>query len=221
MFIKRWIEKIFPAPESPPAPERSAPKRPSHWPTKEEMAGLPPFEALKLADIVKVDSGRAAQQALQALELETVVGFDTESKPTFRKGDASTGPHVAQFATPQKAYVFILQDPDCRRAAGALIARSELTKVGFGLGDDLRRIRSKLRVEPANVRDLEELFREKGFGRGVGVRVGLALLFKRRFLKSRRASTSNWSRPLTDAQLLYAGNDAYAAICAYHALKRR
>lgn len=209
---------MFPS-QPPPAPQRPVQKRPAHWPTKEQIANLPPFDALKLHDILNVNSPHAAAAALQEIALETVVGFDTESKPTFRKGDVSTGPHTVQFATTRKAYVFVLHDPECRKAAGALIAMAGLKKVGFGLHDDLRRIRAKLRVEPQSVLDLETLFREKGFGRGVGVRVGLALLFKKRFLKSRKASTSNWSHPnLTPSQILYAGNDAFAAISAYHAL---
>lgn len=216
MFIQRWLKWLFRFSES------SHRKRPSNWPTKEEIAALPPFEALKLWDIVKVDNAEIARQAFKELSAETVVGFDTESKPTFRKGEVSTGPHIVQFSTSHRAYIFLLHDPECRKTAGALIALRPLMKVGFGLRDDLRRIQSKMHVEPQNVWDLETLFREKGFGRGVGVKVGLALLFKRRFLKSKKASTSNWSRPaLTDAQILYAGNDAFAAICAYHALARR
>jgi ribonuclease D len=51
------------------------------------------------------------------------------------------------------------------------------------------------------------------------VKAAVAVLFARRFLKSKRASTSNWSnRRLTEAQLLYAANDAWAALCVYHAL---
>lgn len=213
MFIQRLINRLFGIPAHPGL------KRPANWPTKEEIAALPPFDSLKISHIVKVNDAASAQQAFAELSTETVVGFDTESKPTFRKGEAPTGPHTVQFSTSQRAYVFILHDPESRKVAAGLIALPGLKKVGFGLGDDLRRIRAKLHVEPHGVHDLETLFREKGFGRGVGVKVGLALLFKRRFMKSRKASTSNWSRPvLTDAQLLYAGNDAYAAICAYHAL---
>ncbi len=216
MFIQRWLKRLF------RFTSHSSHKRPAHWPTKEQMTSLPPFEALTLGDVVKVNRPETAHRAFKEISIESVVGFDTESKPTFQKGDASTGPHIVQFSTSRRAYVFILHDPECRKAAGALIAMKELKKVGFGLGDDLRRIRVKLNIEPGSVLDLETLFREKGFGRGVGVKVGLALLFKRRFMKSKKASTSNWGRSdLTAAQLLYAGNDAFAAICAYHALTSR
>lgn len=214
MIIRRWLKRLF---KSPGGPRR---KRPGNWPTKEEIAGLPPFHALRRENVAEVNASALAQKAYHELAAESVVGFDTESRPTFRKGEVSTGPHVAQFATAARAYVFMLNDPECRKAAAALIALKGLKKVGFGLGDDLARVRKKLKVEPRNVHDLETLFAEKGFGRGVGAKVGIALLFKRRFLKSKKAGTSNWGRAVLDErQLLYAANDAYAAIRAYNGLK--
>jgi ribonuclease D len=211
--IRQWFRRLFPASAD------SQPKRPDSWPTREEIARLPPFAALDFGRIVEVNTPAAARRAYQELAAAAVVGFDTESRPTFQKGEVSRGPHVVQFATLDRAYVFMLHDPECRRTAAALIALAALKKVGFGLNDDLIRIRAKLRVEPQNVHDLETLFAEKGFGRGVGVKVGVALVLKRRFLKSKKASTSNWGRPrLSDAQLLYAANDSYAAIRVYHAL---
>ena len=60
---------------------------------------------------------------------------------------------------------------------------------------------------------------ERGFGRGVGVKVAVAITLKRRFIKSKKATTSNWMRRrLSDKQVLYAANDAYAAIKVFHVL---
>jgi hypothetical protein len=211
--IRRWFERLF----KPPVDDPRA--RPARWPSAEEIVLLPAFHALGFRDIVEVAAPADARRAYEHLATAGVVGFDTESKPTFRKGEVSNGPHVAQFATTGRAYVFMLHDPECRKTAATLIALGALKKVGFGLGDDLRRIREKLRVEPREVLDLETLFAEKGFGRGVGVKVGVALALKRSFKKSRKASTSNWSlRRLSDSQLLYAANDAYAAVRCYFAL---
>lgn len=168
---------------------------------------------------MEVSTPAAARQVYADLMVADVVGFDTESKPTFQKGEVSRGPHLVQFATDDRAYVFMLHDSECRKAAGALIALKTLKKVGFGLGDDLLRIRAKLGVEPQNVRDLETLFMEKGFGPGVGVKVGVALALKRRFMKSKKARTSNWGRQrLSGSQLCYAANDAFAPLRVYRAL---
>ncbi|RYY61424.1 MAG: 3'-5' exonuclease domain-containing protein 2, partial [Comamonadaceae bacterium] len=62
-------------------------------------------------------------------------------------------------------------------------------------------------------------FRARGYRRQMGTKAAVAVLFNRRFLKSKRAATSNWaSRQLNDAQLLYAANDAWAALRVHQAL---
>jgi ribonuclease D len=75
-------------------------------------------------------------------------------------------------------------------------------------------------VEPVDVLELNTVFRQQGYRKDMGVKGAVAVLFNQRFIKSRKATTSNWANPrLTDAQLIYAANDAYAAIRVFHALK--
>ena len=77
----------------------------------------------------------------------------------------------------------------------------------------------KLGVEPAGVLELNHVFRERGYRKDMGVKGAVAVLFSQRFIKSRKATTSNWAAPrLTEAQIIYAANDAYAAIRVYEAL---
>ena len=101
--------------------------------------------------------------------------------------------------------------------AGKLIASEVLKKVGFGLSGDLRQITEKLKVTPRAVLELADLFAEMGHGKGVGAKVGVAIALKRRFSKSKKASTSNWKqRRLTDKQVLLTPPiDAFAAISAH------
>ena len=92
-------------------------------------------------------------------------------------------------------------------------------KAGFGLGDDRKRIQAKLGIEPVRVHELGHDFRRQGYRQQIGVKSAVALLFERRFAKSKKAATSNWSRlDLSESQLLYAANDAWAALRCYHAL---
>jgi ribonuclease D len=94
-----------------------------------------------------------------------------------------------------------------------------VTKVGFGLAGDHVQIKRTLGVLPNKVLDLNVIFREQGYGKELGVRGAVAVMFKRRFVKSRKATTSNWSnKQLTESQIIYSGNDAWAAIQVYHAL---
>jgi ribonuclease D len=183
------------------------------WPTSEQIEQLPWFEGLPLEHIITVESEAGAQRAYDEIVRETLVGFDTESKPTFKRGEVSHGPHVAQFSTMKRAYVISLHHVGVRKIVGALMELPTLKKVGFGLGDDLKRIRKKLNVQPQAVLDVETMFAKRGLGRHVGVKVAVALVFKQRFRKSKRAATSNWAdRHLSDQQILYAANDAYAAL---------
>ena len=100
-----------------------------------------------------------------------------------------------------------------------LLALRGVTKAGFGLGDDRKRISAKLGVEPADVLELNTVFRQRGYRKEMGVKGAVAVLFQQRFIKSKKAATSNWAQPrLSEAQLLYAANDAWAAIRVFHAL---
>jgi ribonuclease D len=184
-----------------------------YTPDKEEINALPVFDRLALSQITLVKTQAAAHAALLALQDNTALGFDTESKPTFAKNESSDGPHIVQLSTARHGWVFQLQDPDCRRVVATLLESPAIVKAGFGLGDDKKRIRAKLGIDFQAVLDLNATFRALGYRKDMGVRGAVAVLFNQRFIKSKKASTSNWANPdLTEAQLVYAANDAYAAM---------
>jgi ribonuclease D len=188
-------------------------------PDKEAIALLPEFERLGLDRISLVCTGSEAHQAHNQLIAAKAWGFDTESKPTFRVGEQSDGPHILQLATAERAWVFQLHEPECRAVAADLLARSGIAKVGFGLGDDRKRIVHKLGIEPQGILELNTIFRERGYRKDMGVKGAVAVLFNQRFIKSKKAATSNWANArLSEAQLVYAANDAYAAIRVWQAL---
>ncbi|MEY4295802.1 MAG: hypothetical protein RLY82_1490 [Pseudomonadota bacterium] len=191
-------------------------------PTKDDIALLPAFPRLELKDIIVVSQARQALQAYDALKGLSVLGFDTESKPTFVVGEVSTGPHVVQFATFDKAYVFQLFDTTCREVVCKLLTEKTVLKAGFGLSGDNTQIRRTLGVEPQHVLDINTIFKAKGYTKELGVKSAVAVLFNQRFLKSRKATTSNWAnKSLTEAQIIYAANDAFAALKVYEALQMR
>lgn len=190
-----------------------------HTPDREEITALPAFERLGLEHIVRVEDEGGARAAAQALAAHPVWGFDTESKPTFVRDQASNGPHVVQLATPQQAWVFQLHDPSCRSLVAGLLADPGHVKAGFGLGDDHKRIVAKLGVQPAGVLDLNHVFRQLGYRKDIGVKAAVAVMFGQCFAKSKKAATSNWAaRQLSPGQLVYAANDAWAAARVHAAL---
>ncbi len=191
-------------------------------PTKEEIAALPPFERLELDRIRVVATREEIDEAFAELSRCKVVGFDTESRPTFRKGQISDGPHLVQFSTNERAYLFQLHRQECHEVVGALLNSTEITKVGFGLGSDRTHLTRKFGAEPKGVLDLTSLFKKQGYRNVIGVKSAVAIVFQQRFSKSGRATTSNWANErLTVQQLIYAANDAYAALLIYQALEDR
>jgi ribonuclease D len=188
-------------------------------PDKDQIALLPEFGRLGLDRITLVNTFAQAQQAAATLTTAPAWGFDTESKPTFQKDEVSEGPHIVQLSTAEHAWVFQLHDAPCRDVVAELLAFKGVVKAGFGLGDDRKRIISKLGVEPSNMLELNTVFRERGYRKDIGVKGAVAVLFGQRFIKSKKAATSNWANlRLTDAQLVYAANDAYAALKVFDAL---
>jgi len=184
---------------------------------------LPPYQGLSLAEVRLVRTSEDAEAALAALSGADAIGFDTESKPTFQKGEVSTGPHLVQLATDEHAYLFqigTLSGDAAARLPGIAVLRSVLEsstilKVGFGLGDDKRRLHAKLGIETNNVLDLATALR-RGERNAWGAKTAVERFFGQRLQKSRRITTTNWAMPrLSDKQILYAADDAHVALRIY------
>ena len=188
-------------------------------PTKAETALLEPFQGLSLQDIHLPQSVAAIEQAGREVVAAGIAGFDTESKPTFRVGERSRGPHVVQFALRDRAFIFQLHRPECRTLVSELLHSESVLKVGFGLRNDRGQIQSSFGVPLRAFIDLDHVFRKRGYKGQIGVRAAIGAVLERGFRKSKRITTSNWAAPqLTSAQLLYAANDAYAALVVMEAL---
>jgi ribonuclease D len=188
-------------------------------PTKPEIALLEPFDGLTLERIHVPTSTEEFASATADIKAAGIVGFDTESRPTFVTGDVSEGPHVVQFALHDKAYLFQVHRADGLPYLVELLESNRVIKVGFGLKSDSGQIFAKLGVKFGGVVDLNTVFRMNGYQKEIGVRTAVGLVFNQRFAKSKKATTSNWSQPqLTPQQMLYAANDAYAALKVLEAL---
>lgn len=191
-------------------------------PGKAEIALMEPFVGLALEHIHVPQSREEFADAAAEIMAAGIVGFDTESKPTFAVGEVSDGPHVLQFALHDKAYIFQIHQAVGHPFLMALLQSEQLLKVGFDLKSDGKHIRAKLGIEPGGLVDLNTVFSMDGYQKHIGTRVAVGLVFRQRFAKSRKVTTSNWSQQrLMPQQLLYAANDAYAALKVLEALNLR
>ena len=179
---------------------------------------LPAYAGIALTHITVVASDAMASEALAALMAVDVIGFDTESKPTFLKGEPSTGPHLVQLATQNRAYLFPISQGRGWPALKEILESPTLLKVGFGLSNDRSALKSRLNIDINHLLDLGEVLRGPGHRGTVGAKVAVAHFFGQRLQKSKKIGTSNWANPrLAERQLLYAANDAHVALQIYRA----
>lgn len=182
---------------------------------------LPVYAGVSITQITLVNSQALAAQALAALLAAPVIGFDTESKPTFLKGEVSTGPHLVQLATGEHVFLLPVAFAANHEVLRRILSAADILKVGLGLGNDRSVLRSRLGIELNNVLDLGEAMRGPGHRGTVGAKVAVAHYFGQKFQKSKKVGTSNWANPrLNERQLLYAANDAHVALQLYHAWLR-
>ena len=188
-------------------------------PTKDEIALMDPFSGLTLEHIHVPASQQEFAAAAAEIRAAGIVGFDTESRPTFVVGDVSDGPHVLQFALHDKAYLFQIHRSEGRPYLLELLQSEDLLKVGFGLKSDAGHIFRKLGIRFGGVVDLNAVFSMQGYRKEMGARAAVGLVFGQRFTKSKKITTTDWSQhELSSQQKLYAANDAYAALRVFEAL---
>lgn len=188
-------------------------------PSKEQIQQLPIFQNIPLQQIQVIHSLQQCHAIDQELKTCTLFGFDSESKPTFNKGEVSTGPHLIQLASRDKAYLFQIS-PAILEFLKPIFENKNQIKVGFGLKNDAHLFRKK-GIELHNVIELSKCFSAFGFSNPMGLKNAMALLFQVNFPKSKKISTSNWARKiLTPHQIEYAAADAYAPVLIFEELLR-
>lgn len=188
-------------------------------PSKEQIQLLPKFKNLPKQQIFVLSTLEQCEALRQELEQAAVFGFDSESKPTFQKGEVQTGPHLIQLATLEQTYLFQVSNPILDFLKPIFASRDQI-KVGFGLKNDAHLFRKK-GIELNGIIDLSKRFGSFGLKQTVGVKTAVALLLKQNFPKNRKISTSNWAaKKLSPAQIEYAAADAYACVLIFEELIR-
>ncbi|WP_288501138.1 3'-5' exonuclease [uncultured Acinetobacter sp.] len=187
---------------------------------KASIQQLPPFKNLNHQNIVVIENIEQCKTIEEELKAAIFLGFDSESKPTFRVGEVSTGPHLIQLATEHKAYLFHVNSSTLKFLQPILSNQKQL-KVGFGLKND-KHIFHKKGIELESCIDLAKGFSHFGFTQQMGVQKAVALLFGQYLSKSKKVGTSNWAqKPLTPQQISYAAADAYAALLVFLELRKQ
>ncbi|GGB51648.1 ribonuclease D [Oceanisphaera marina] len=194
-------------------------------PTKDAMRQLPAFSGLANTHIHLVESAEDASFARALLVNCTHLGFDTESKPTFKVGESNTGPHLVQLATLEHAFLFRAGNLASQSAAHQLLAdvlqSPQIMKVGFGLKSDRGPVLRKFGIELTATQELSGAVKRLGYKQQVGLQAAVAIVLGEYLAKSRKVTLSNWAgTSLSTAQQSYAANDAYASLRVFEAMNR-
>ena len=137
---------------------------------------------------------------------ERALGFDTETRPAFRKGESYL-PSIAQVATTNGVHIFPLRYVDTHNLLAEMLAAAAIAKIGVSLAYDLRTLKQVFPFHERHVVDLGIIAKRHGYEQ-TGVRNLAGLLLGYRVPKG--AKTTNWAAPhLTPAQIAYAATDAW------------
>ena len=160
----------------------------------------------------------AAEKAAQELLKENLLGFDTETRPTFRKGEHYP-PALLQLAGENYVVLFQIQQCTLTPSLIELLSRADILKTGVALGRDVDELKQVTPFQAAGFIELADLANEAGI-KNLGLRALAALFFE--FRISKKEQVSNWAKlELSDSQKQYAATDAWLGRKLYMAFKEK
>lgn len=182
--------------------------------TKDEINELPIVKFTgKMHIVIDQDS---CLSAIEALSSEAILGFDTETKPAFKKG-VSHKVSLLQLSTNDDAYLFRLNKCNLTKELCDLLANPNIIKAGVSIRDDIRGLNKLNNFEPGGFVELGDLAKKLEI-KQLGLR-SLAGMFLG-YRVSKRFQLTNWELPkLTEDQFRYAATDAWVGLCLYNKMQ--
>ena len=181
--------------------------------SKEEINACPMEQWRGPVTVVRSREGLA--EAARRLAGQTLLGFDTETRPAFTKGE-SYPPSLLQLAGEDEVFIFQLRHVGLDGELGAILADPAIVKAGVSLDFDVRELQKLARFKAGGFVDLGKVAKKAGI-KNHGLRGLAAVLLGFRIAKG--AQTSNWAKDeLSEPQIRYAATDAWAGRRLYLAL---
>jgi ribonuclease D len=181
--------------------------------TKEELTDLPLrwFEG----EIQVIDTPEMARKTAEFLVLQPIIGFDTETRPAFKKGVVNKVA-LLQLATTDTAYLFRVNKTGLPSSLLKILSDPLIIKPGVAIRDDIKALQSISNFKPRGFIELQDYAKELGI-QNYSLKKLAAIVLGFRISKSQQLS--NWeSADLTEAQQVYAATDAWAALEIYKTL---
>lgn len=158
--------------------------------------------------IYVIDSvGAEFNRAIAYLRSQKIIGFDTETRPTFSQDQPRYGVALLQLSGPDKAFLFRINRMGMHRRLCNLMASDKIIKVGAAIHDDIRGLQRRHDFQPAAFVDLQKIVCEWGI-RDKSVKKMAAIILGIRVSKTQQLS--NWeAERLSESQCKYAATDAW------------
>ena len=181
--------------------------------SNEDTAKLP--AVLFDGPIVIVDDEKQVEAACRDLASSPVLGFDTETRPSFKAG-VTYRVALLQLSTPRRCYLFRLNRMRFEKQLVKLLENKAILKIGADVAGDLRSLRQIRHFRDGGFVDLQSIAPEWGI-EDKSLRKLSAIVLRQRVSKAQRLS--NWeAATLTDKQKLYAATDAWVCTAIYDKL---
>jgi ribonuclease D len=159
-----------------------------------------------------IDNPADADEAIRRLSSADYLGFDTETRPAFRKGKVNPV-SLLQLSTRDDAYLFRLNPLGHHDGLAGFLTRTTPLKIGAAIHDDIRALRAFYAVEASGFADLQDIVVKYGI-ENIGVKKMAAIVLGFRISKSQQLS--NWdAETLSEAQKVYAATDAWVSLEIY------
>lgn len=163
-----------------------------------------------------VDTPEKAENAIRRLEQKSIIGFDTETRPSFQKGLVNKVA-LLQLSDGEHCYLFRLNKPGIFEMVRPLLENPDVLKVGLSVHDDFNSLRRRGDINPAGFLDLQDYCRAFHIA-DISLQKIFAIVFGERISKSQRLT--NWEADhLNDSQQIYAAIDAWACLKLYRYLR--
>ncbi len=166
-------------------------------------------------EVIIVDEPSKIPDSIEYLSAQSVLGVDTETRPSFTRG-VRYPTALVQVATTERCYLFRLTHIGMPKPLADIFANPNICKVGLAFKDDLNGLRRRRDFKPANCVDLQQIAPNYGI-QDLGLQKMFAICFGKKISKAQQLT--NWeSSHLTPEQARYASTDAWATLLIYNKL---
>lgn len=156
-----------------------------------------------------INTSEQLKESMKSIEIIPFIGFDSEQKPTFKKGEADNGICLIQLATATKCYLIQIKQIENLKPLINLLENDKIIKIGTGLKGDNEALFKQFNLRLKATIDLENIFKKLSSKNQIGAKKAASIILNENLQKSKNMSRSNWeNKDLSDGQIKYATEDA-------------